>query len=421
MRIAVIGAGSTYTPELADGLGRLGDTLPVDDLVLMDPDPDRLAVVAGLCRRILDRHGSTTTVHTTDSVRAAAEGAAAVLLQIRVGGQAARHRDETWPLDCGCIGQETTGAGGLAKALRTVPVITAIADEVRDVSPGALIVNFTNPVGIVTRALLDAGHRAIGLCNFAIGLQRYLAGVLNVTPTEVELTHVGLNHLTWELDIRLAGGDSVWPGLLADHGAAIADHLELPLDLLTRLNALPSYYLRYFYLHDVVVEQNRATPTRAQEVMDLERRLLELYADPALDTKPDLLARRGGAYYSEAAVGLVAAMLGTSRQDLHVVNVRNAGALPFLSDDAVIEATATVTADGVVVRPLPTVPPALAGLIGHVSAYEELAVEAAVKGGRDRVFTSLLAHPLVGQRDQADRLTDLLLANNRNWLPWLTG
>ena len=421
MRMAVIGAGSTYTPELADGLGRLGDSLPVDDLVLMDPDEERLAVVAGLCRRILNRHGSTVNVHTTDSVRAAAEGASAVLLQIRVGGQAARHRDETWPLDCGCIGQETTGAGGLAKALRTVPVITGIADEIRDVSPGALIVNFTNPVGIVTRALLDGGHEAIGLCNFAIGLQRYLSSLLNVSPTEVELTHVGLNHLTWELDIRLAGGDSVWPGLLADHGTAIADHLELPVDLLRRLNALPSYYLRYFYLHDVVVQQNLAAPTRAEAVMDLERRLLEMYADPALDTKPDLLARRGGAYYSEAAVGLVAAMLGTSTQDQHVVNVRNAGALPFLPDDAVIEATATVSAGAAVVRPLPAVPPVIAGLIGHVSAYEELAVEAAVKGGRDRVFTSLLAHPLVGQRDRADRLCDLLLANNREWLPWLTG
>ena len=421
MRMAVIGAGSTYTPELADGLGRLGDSLPVDDLVLMDPDEERLAVVAGLCRRILNRHGSTVNVHTTDSVRAAAEGASAVLLQIRVGGQAARHRDETWPLDCGCIGQETTGAGGLAKAMRTVPVITGIADEIRDVSPGALIVNFTNPVGIVTRALLDGGHEAIGLCNFAIGLQRYLSSLLNVSPTEVELTHVGLNHLTWELDIRLAGGDSVWPGLLADHGTAIADHLELPVDLLRRLNALPSYYLRYFYLHDVVVQQNLAAPTRAEAVMDLERRLLEMYADPALDTKPDLLARRGGAYYSEAAVGLVAAMLGTSTQDQHVVNVRNAGALPFLPDDAVIEATATVSAGGAVVRPLPAVPPVIAGLIGHVSAYEELAVEAAVKGGRDRVFTSLLAHPLVGQRDRADRLCDLLLANNREWLPWLTG
>ncbi|HET8970246.1 MAG TPA: 6-phospho-beta-glucosidase [Candidatus Nanopelagicales bacterium] len=421
MRIAVIGAGSTYTPELADGLGRLGAQLSVDELVLMDPDTERLAVVAGLCRRILAHHGSTATVLETDSVPAAAEGASAVLLQIRVGGQAARNRDETWPLRCGCVGQETTGAGGLAKALRTVPVITGIADQVRAVSPQAWIVNFTNPVGIVTRALLEEGHRTIGLCNVAIGLQRYLAGLLEVAPAEVELTHVGLNHLSWELDVTVAGSaGSVWPELLSRFGVQLAEHVELPVDLLTRQNSLPSYYLRYYYLHDQVVRAARGAPTRADEVIELERRLLTMYADPSLDTKPALLGERGGAYYSEAAVGLVAALLGQTADDRHVVNVRNAGALPFLPDDAVIEAAARIGVEGARTLPMPSVPPMQAGLIGHVAAYEQLALDAARHGGRDRVVAALLAHPLVGQLDRAEDLADLLLAENRDWLPWLT-
>ena len=415
MRLAVIGAGSTYTPELADGLGRLGAQLRVDELALMDPDTDRLAVVAGVSRRILARHGSAAAVTTTDSVEAAADGAAAVLLQIRVGGQAARGRDESWPLDCGCVGQETTGAGGLAKALRTVPVVAGIAERVRAVSPAAWIVNFTNPVGIVTRSLLEDGHRAVGLCNVAIGLQRYLAGLLDAVPEQVELTHVGLNHLSWELDVRLAAADgtsrSVWPDLLQRYGEQIAEHVELPASLLRRLRVLPSYYLRYFYEHDLVVTQS-GRPTRAEQVAALEAELLRMYADPALDTKPALLAERGGAYYSEAAVGLLAALLAGSQQQRHVVNVRNAGTLPFLSDDTVIEAAATVTGGEIRAVRAPDVPPLFAGLIAHVSAYEHLALDAARLGGRDRVFAALLAHPLVGQVDDADALTDKLLAHN---------
>jgi 6-phospho-beta-glucosidase len=299
-------------------------------------------------------------------------------------------------------------------------VITGIAEQVRAVSPDAWIVNFTNPVGIVTRALLDEGHRAIGLCNVAIGLQRYLAGLLDVAPAQVELTHVGLNHLSWELDVRLTGASgSAWPELLSRHGAAIAEHVELPLELLTRQNALPSYYLRYFYQHDQVVRDARESPTRAEEVIALEQRLLAMYADTDLDTKPALLAERGGAYYSEAAVGLVASLLGQPSDNRHVVNVRNAGSLPFLPDDAVVEAAAHVAAGGATVLAMPTVPPMQAGLIAHVGAYEELALDAARRGGRDRVFAALLAHPLVGQLDRADALTDLLLANNQDWLPWL--
>lgn len=424
MKITVVGGGSTYTPELADGIGRLGHLLPVTELVLMDPDLQRLEVVGGVCRRILAAYGSSTVVRTTDDLEDAASGAAAVLLQIRVGGQAARDRDETWPMSCGCVGQETTGAGGLAKALRTVPVVTAIAQRVRAVAPDAWLVNFTNPVGVVTRALLDDGHRVIGLCNVAIGLQRLLASQLGVAPARVELTHVGLNHLSWELDVALLSEDgtartSVLDRIITEFGPALEEELELPADLVRELGVLPSYYLRYFYEHDNVVRENLKLPTRAHEVSLLEARLLELYADPALDHKPALLAERGGAFYSEAAVDLLAALLGSGdAARRQVVNVRNAGTLPFLPDDAVIETLAEVTTSGAVPLAVPVVPPLYAGLIAHVSAYEALALDAARHGGRHRVFTALLGHPLVGQADDAHALTDLLLENNSAWLGW---
>ncbi|MET9337838.1 6-phospho-beta-glucosidase [Nonomuraea sp. NPDC003804] len=417
MKLAVVGGGSTYTPELIDGFARLRDELPLTEIALVDPDVARLELVAGISRRMLAREGHPATVTATSSVSEGVAGAQAVLFQLRVGGQAAREVDETLPLRCGCVGQETTGAGGLAKALRTVPVVLELAEQVRRHAPEAWIVDFTNPVGIVTRALLDAGHRAIGLCNVAIGFQRRFAGYLGVAPERVSLGHVGLNHLTWERSIMVDGAD-VLPALLARHGQEIADDLRLPVELVRRLGVVPSYYLRYFYAHDLVVEEQRASPSRAAEVAAMESELLRLYADPAVDTKPELLERRGGAFYSEAAVALVASLLG-DRRDAQVVNVRNGGTLPFLPDEAVIEVPATIGAAGAVPLPMPAVEPLYAGLIAAVSAYESLALEAALRGGEDRVRNALLAHPLVGQEAVADELTRLLLEANRAHLPWV--
>ncbi|MEW2035087.1 6-phospho-beta-glucosidase [Streptomyces roseifaciens] len=411
-----MGGGSTYTPELVDGFARLHETLPVAELVLVDPDEERLELVGALARRILARQGHPGRVTWTTDLDAGADGADAVLLQLRVGGQAARHQDETWPLECGCVGQETTGAGGLAKALRTVPMVLDIAERVRRRSPHAWIVDFTNPVGIVTRALLAAGHRAVGLCNVAIGFQRKFARLLGVAPEEVALEHVGLNHLTWERSVTV-GGEDVLPRLIAEHGDAVAADLRMPRSVLDRLGVVPSYYLRYFYGHDEVVRELRTKPSRAAEVAAMERKLLALYADPALDEKPALLAKRGGAFYSEAAVALTASLLRDTG-DVQVVNALNDGTLPFLPDDAVIEVPAAVDARGA--HPLPVRPlePLYAGLVANVTAYEHLALEAALKGGRDRVFRALLAHPLVGQFDHADRLTDALVAHNREHLAW---
>ncbi|QNP63339.1 6-phospho-beta-glucosidase [Streptomyces genisteinicus] len=420
MKLAVVGGGSTYTPELIDGFARMRDTLPITELVLIDPAADRLELVGGLARRIFAKQGHGGTIVTTSDLDAGVEGADAVLLQLRVGGQAARQQDETWPLECGCVGQETTGAGGLAKALRTVPVVLDIAERVRRTNPDAWIIDFTNPVGIVTRALLSAGHKAVGLCNVAIGLQRKFAKLLNVAPGQVHLDHVGLNHLTWETGVRLGGpgGEDVLPKLLAEHGEAVAADLRLPRSLLERLGVVPSYYLRYFYAHDEVVEESRTKPSRAAEVAAMERQLLEMYGDPSLDEKPELLAKRGGAFYSEAAVDLAASLLGGAGGRVQVVNTLNRGTLPFLPDDAVVEVQARVGADGAAPLPVPWLDPLYAGLIAQVTAYEDLALDAALRGGRDRVFRALLAHPLIGQYDYADRLTDSLLAHNREHLAW---
>lgn len=420
MKLAVVGGGSTYTPELIDGFARMRDTLPVTELVLIDPAAERLELIGGLARRILARQGHPGTVTTTSDLDAGVAGADAVLLQLRVGGQAARLQDETWPLECGCVGQETTGAGGLAKALRTVPVVLDIAERVRRSAPDAWIIDFTNPVGIVTRALLGAGHKAVGLCNVAIGLQRKFAALLDVAPAEVHLDHVGLNHLTWETGVRLGGpdGTDVLPRLLAGHGDAVAADLRLPRALLDRLGVVPSYYLRYFYAHDEVVRELGEKPSRAAEVAAMEKELLALYGDPALDEKPALLAKRGGAFYSEAAVDLAAALLGGGGPSVQVVNARNDGTLPFLPDDAVIEVQARVDGSGPVPLPVPRLDPLFAGLTAHVSAYEDLALDAALRGGRERVFKALLAHPLVGQYDLAEGLTDRLLAHNKEHLPW---
>lgn len=417
MKLCVIGAGSTYTPEVVDGLVRLRSLLSVDELALCDIAEERLTVVGGLARRMLDRAGHPARLVLTASLDEAVEGADVVLIQIRVGGQAARIVDESLPLACGCVGQETTGFGGLAKALRTVPVVLGIADRVRALAPDAWIVDFTNPVGIVTKGLLDAGHRAVGLCSAAMAFQRHFAGILDAEPERVELDHVGLNHLTWEVGVRLDGED-VLGRLLDEHAERVAAATGLPPELVRRLGVVPSYYLHYFYEHDGVVEEQRRTTSRAEVVSELERELLELYADEGLAEKPPLLSRRGGAGYSEAAVELVASLFGAADGGRHVVNVRNECTLPFLADDAVVEVPALCTHHGVMPVALPPLDPLYRGLLAHVSAYEELALEAALHGGRERVFRALLAHPLVGQAELAETLADRMIDANREYLSW---
>jgi 6-phospho-beta-glucosidase len=411
MKIAVIGGGSTYTPELVSGLSRERDRIGVQHLVLHDIDPERREVVGGLAARMLERQQFEGELLVTGDLDQALEGSNFVLVQIRVGGQAARLSDETVPLACGCIGQETTGAGGLAKALRTVPVVLEIAARARELAPDAWIVDFTNPVGIVTRALLDAGHRAVGLCNVAIGFQRSFARQLGVEPDAVVVDQVGLNHLTWIRAVHV-GGREVLQELMESHGDEIAEQAALPLRLLEELGVVPSSYLQYFYRHDAILgEQLDGTP-RAKVVAEIERVLLELYRDPQLNEKPALLEQRGGAFYSEAATGLVASLVSGDGV-VHEVDVRNNGTLAGLADDDVVEVPARVEAGRLVPLPQRPLAPELLGLTQHVAAYERLAVQAALTGDASITRKALLAHPLIGQHPLNEELVERLLAAER--------
>jgi 6-phospho-beta-glucosidase len=417
MKIAVIGGGSTYTPELIEGFARRADVLPYDELVLQDVSIERLEVVGGLARRILARDGLANRLTTTTSLDGAVDGAAAVLVQLRVGGQQARLVDETLPGKFGLLGQETTGPGGFAKALRTVPVVLDIAARVAALAaPGAWLVDFTNPVGIVVRALLDAGHRAIGLCNVAITFQRRLAARFGVPAERVRLDHAGLNHLSWIRRVLVDGVDRLPELLDSPAGAELADEVELPLELIRTLGAIPSYYLHYYYCTEHAVRAQLVGTHRAAEVLDIEQTLLAMYADPALDHKPELLERRGGAYYSEAAAGLVTSLL-TGDGAHHYVDIRNGGTIAGLPDDAVVEVPALVGTAGATALPVAPLAPEMLGLVQAVTAYEHLTIEAARTGSREAALRALVAHPLIREWDVAVPLLEEILAANERYLP----
>jgi 6-phospho-beta-glucosidase len=416
LKLAVVGGGSTYTPELVDGFAKRADRVTVDEIALLDIDSDRLAIVAGLAERMLRRQGWPGRVVRTTDRSEALEGADFVLIQLRVGGQRARLGDETLPKRWELIGQETVGAGGFAKALRTVPLVLDIADEVaRRSAPGAWIVDFTNPVGIVTQALSDAGARALGLCNVAIGFQRRFAARYGVDPDRVELEQVGLNHLTWIRAVRVDGVDRL-PELLAQDGPAIAEDVGESLERMRALGVIPSYYLRYYDDTNAVLAEQARHETRAEEVMRIEHELLELYRDPSLDTKPELLEHRGGAFYSEAAAQLIASLVD-GRGDIQIVDVRNGDAFPGLAPDDVVEIPARIDRDGAHPLPLAPLPQELLELVTRVKAYERLAVRAAVTGDPVLARAALAANPLAGGSELAGRLFEAIVETNRQWLP----
>ena len=421
MKLAVVGGGSTYTPELIEGIARRADRLPVDELVLLDIDPERLEIVGGLAGRMLARIGWPGRLVLTVDTDAALDGASFVLIQLRVGGQAARLVDETLPPKFGTIGQETTGAGGFAKALRTVPVVLDLAERTaRRAAPGAWIVDFTNPVGIVTQALLDDGHRAIGLCNVAIGFQRRFAARFGVEPERVELEHVGLNHLSWERAVRVDGVDRL-PEILENEAQRLADDVGSPAELVRLTRSIPSYYLKYYYAFDKVLhDQQEGAESRARQVIDIEGELLDMYRNPNLDEKPKLLERRGGAFYSEAAAQLIAS-LHDGRGDIQVVDVRNGNgrgprALEDLPESAVVEVPARITREGAEVIAQSPLEPGMRGLVQAVKSYEELAIVAARSGSRDAALAALMANPLVARYSIARPLLDALLNANRDRL-----
>ncbi len=415
VKVAVVGGGSTYTPELVDGFATRADRLEIDELVLADPHRARLEVVGAMASRMLRRSGWPGRLTTTTDTREAVDGASFVVVQLRIGGQAARLLDETIPLRFGCIGQETTGAGGFAKALRTVPVVLGIAELAAEIgAPGGWVVDFTNPTGLVTQALLDQGHRALGLCNVAIGLQRRLAARFGVEPGRVRLEHVGLNHLSWERAVFVDGRDRL-PELLEDSIDELAEEVDLPAGLLRSAGAIPSPYLRYYLMTDQELQHERTHTPRATEVQAIEAGLLELYADPSVDRKPKLLEERGGAFYSDAAAALMAS-LAAGTGDVQVVDVRNDGALPGLADDDVVEIPATIDRDGAHPLPLDPLAPDMHDLVLRAKTYERLTIEAALSGDRGTALRALSANPLVSE-DVAAPLLETLLEANRRHLP----
>jgi 6-phospho-beta-glucosidase len=239
-------------------------------------------------------------------------------------------------------------------------------------------------------------------------LQRLFAGLLGIEPERLLVDQVGLNHMTWVRALRLDGRD-ILPELLAEHGDAIAEEIELPRRLLDELGAVPSYYLRYFYAHDAVLDEQLRGVTRATTVAEIERELLELYRNPSLAERPALLDKRGGKYYSEAAVGVVRS-LATDAGEVHVVDVRNGETLAGLAEDDVVEVPARIDSGGATPLPQPPFAPELLGLVQHTSSYERLAAEAALSDDPALVRKALLAHPLVGQWAMTEELFERMFA-----------
>ncbi len=432
MKVAVIGGGSTYTPELVSGFLMRTATFPLTELWLMDIDAERLRIVGGFAQRMVAAKGSPFNVILTQDQREAVTGAAYVCTQLRVGQMPARKADEYLGRRHGLIGQETTGVGGMAKALRTIPVILNIATDMRELAPGALLVNFTNPAGLVTEALARYAPDvpAVGVCNVPITTKMDILAQLekqlgiSLDPARAELKTLGLNHLSWHRGFTLDGED-VWPRVIEGYLAELAasPHPEWEPRLIESLRLIPNYYLQYYYYTDRKLKaQEKWPPSRADEVIEIEKGLLKQYTDPALTEAPADLMKRGGAYYSTVATQLLNAHYN-DLGETHIVNVPQQGALPGWPADWVLELPCRIDRAGV--HPLPTqpLPPVCFGLLAQVKAYELLTVEAAVHGDREAAYQALLVHPLGPKADHAQAVLGDMLETNRTYLPqfWSAG
>jgi 6-phospho-beta-glucosidase len=411
MKLCVIGAGSTYTPELVEGLLANHDTIPLARLTLMDVDRERLAVLGGLVERMVTAAGKPFVVECVTDLESAVAGADFVSTQIRVGGQQARHDDTALALRHGVIGQETTGIAGFAKALRTIPVLLEVCAAMRTNAPDATLINFTNPAGIVTEAMLKhGGVRTIGLCNIPVGIQIAMARRYEVPAAQVVLDHVGLNHFSWLRRVVVAGRD-VTSEVLAETLEKVPANvpaMEYNREFLAALGMIPSGYLRYFYLqHEMQDHLRSKEKTRAQEVMEIDAALLEKYRDPALREKPAELEKRGGAYYSTAAVSLMRSMV-CGGGDRHIVNVRNGSSLPDLPEDSAVEVPAVVDSDGAHPLAMGRLETPIRGWIQLLKSYEVLAVEAAVEKSYRKALLALSCNPLVPSVNKASVLLDAL-------------
>ncbi len=426
LKVAVIGGGSTYTPELVNGfLARL-EKFPLEELWLMDIDAERLNIVGGFAQRMVAAKGSPFKVILTTDQRAAVADANYVTTQLRVGQMEARKNDEYLGLRHGLIGQETTGVGGMAKAMRTIPVILKIAQDMKELAaPGAILVNFTNPAGLVTQALSQYGEiPSVGVCNVPLNARMNIIAKLEkatgkkIAPEQTELKTLGLNHLSWHRGFTVDGED-VWPQVLNEYVKELraSEHPEWDPRTVEVLRMMPNYYLQYFYQTEKKLAlQQQWPPSRGEEVMEIEKGLLRDYADPNLNEPPADLMKRGGAYYSTVATQLLNAHYN-DLDETHVVNVTNNGAVKEWPAEWVLEIPSKVRRSGIVPIATEPLPAVCFGLIAQIKSYELLTVQAAVHGDRDAAYQALLTHPLGPSADKVQAVLDDMLLTHKPFLP----
>jgi 6-phospho-beta-glucosidase len=419
LKIAIIGAGSTYTPELIEGFINRAGELPVSCFRMMDINEKKLEIVSGLAKRMLDKKGIKCGVILTRDTGEALDGADFVLVQVRVGGLNARILDEKIPLKYELIGQETTGIGGFMKALRTIPVMMNISREVKKRCPDAWLINFTNPSGIISEFLLNyAKIKAIGLCNVPINMKKWMVEKAVDGREDVILDYVGLNHLSWITGVFLDGKELLFKGSEDIPRMANIPGPGWDEELLDVVGAYPSDYLSYYYnrnnrYHHLKAEEK----SRGEICKDIEKNLLELYQDPELKEKPGELEKRGGAMYSEVAVSLISAIYN-DKNERHIANVVNRGILSFMENDDVVEISCMVGKNGAVPVPLVKEPDIhIKNMMRIVKAYEKLTVEASIAGDYRTALKALLTHPLVGDFRSAKGAFDEMLKANKEYLP----
>lgn len=421
MKFAIVGAGSSYTPELIEEMIRRRETLPVEELVLYDIDEKRLDIMTGFCRRFADKRGMQgLKIRKTLDLDDALYGAAFVDTQIRVGGNKQRVKDEKIPLKYGLVGQETTGAGGMMKAFRTIPVMLNVARHMEKDSPDGWLINYTNPTGLVTEAVTRCTKANIaGFCSGGIFPKMWAKSAFGMDYNDanykrVQYDYIGLNHMNFISNITIDGKP-----ITEEQFMALAAQQSVDPELCKLLGVLVSPYLQYYYHTHKVVEKLKAAPkTRGEYVQELEKEVYSAYADPDNSDKPAALEKRGGGGYSEVAMTFVNAVYNNDDTEM-VVNVPNNGAIPFLPDSAVVEINCMVNQRGMqpIHKSLDKIPPMCWGLISEVKNYEQLAVEAAIEGSITKMKWALLAHPLVREYDLVEALVPELLEANKEFLP----
>jgi 6-phospho-beta-glucosidase len=418
-KIAVIGGGSSYTPELIDGFIQNEKNLQVKEIALYDIDEERLKVVGGMAQRMVRYAELDTDITLTTERPRAVDGAKFVLSSMRVGKMAARIKDEKIPLKYNVIGQETTGPGGTFKALRTIPVTLDIARDMEKYAPDAWYINFTNPSGIMTEALLKHTNlNVVGLCNNPINFQAGMAQVFQVDRKDVFLEWMGLNHVNWVRRVFVKGKD-VTPMIIErlEKIQDIEDFSEFHPDLIRTLGVIPTGYLRYYYYHPKQVKQAKdLKKSRGEVVLEVEKGLLKKYADPNTLTKPEELTQRGGARYSEAAVNLILSLM-LDRRDVQIVVARNGNSIADLPPDASVEVPCVVGAHGVTPLVMGRLPESIRALCQQAKAWESATVKAAVSGSREDAILALLVNPQVPDYPTAVALADEMIEAHKDYLP----